>query len=158
MYAHVRTPKRDAYFGRFPVIYVDRSTNPSKSYILYSPLLSFPILTSIMVSFKAQFIHWYIYFWQFLANRASIKQLQNNVQQTFKAESSPAVLPDAITSNTGISITKEIFKSEQEWEVFHVKPKHGEGRKKVVVYWHGGAFIRGVSESRQTKARTSLTR
>jgi acetyl esterase/lipase len=98
-----------------------------------------------MVSFKAQFIHWYIYFWQYLANRASIKQIQDNVQKTFKTENQPVVLPASIPSNTGISVTKEIFESDQEWEVFHVKPRGGEGRKKVVIYWHGGAFIRGVS-------------
>lgn len=123
-------------------------------YIQHHP--EFDLINTMAISFKAQFIHWYIYFWQFLANRASIKQIQNNVQQTFNAENKPVVPPGAISSHTGIAVTKETFQSNQKWEVFHVKPKSTEGRKKVIVYWHGGAFIRGVSYSDNKKHRLEM--
>jgi acetyl esterase/lipase len=71
--------------------------------------------------------------------------LQNNVKKTYKSENSPQVLPSNFASNPKLSVKKEILDSEQNWEVFHVKPKTGKETKKVVVYWHGGAFIRGVS-------------
>jgi len=97
------------------------------------------------ISFAGWITHWIIYFRFFLANRATVKMLQNNVKKTYTSENAFQVLPSNITSNTKLSVKRELLKSEQTWEVFHVRPKGGRETKKVVVYWHGGAFIRGVS-------------
>jgi acetyl esterase/lipase len=97
------------------------------------------------VSWAAWTTHWYIYFWQFLANRASVGQLEAHVRKSFESENTPEVLSEKITSNTNISVKREVLEAGQEWEVFHVSPKSSESRKRVVIYWHGGAFIRRVS-------------
>jgi acetyl esterase/lipase len=97
------------------------------------------------ISFAGWLTHWIIYFRFFLANRATIKQIENNTRKTFATENAPQVLPSNITSSPKLSVKRETLESEQKWEVFHVKPKTGKETKKVVVYWHGGAFVKGVS-------------
>jgi acetyl esterase/lipase len=97
------------------------------------------------ISFAGWLTHWIIYFRFFLANRATVKQLQNNVQKTYESENAPEVLPSKITSNTALSIKREVLEAQQKWELFHVRPKTGQEKKKVVVYWHGGAFFKRVS-------------
>jgi len=97
------------------------------------------------ISFAGWLTHWIIYFRFFLANRATVKQLENNTRKTFAAENASQVLPSNIASSPKLSVKREILDSLQRWELFHVRPKTGKETKKVVVYWHGGAFIRGVS-------------
>jgi acetyl esterase/lipase len=96
------------------------------------------------VSSAAWYVHWIIYFKFFLANRAPLWLLERNARKSFGPENSPEVLPSAITTNDKISVEREVFSAGQEWEVFHVAPTGDEREKKVVVYWHGGAFIKRV--------------
>ena len=128
---------------------------------LYQLFITLPPYTvtytdTMAISFAGWITHWIIYFRFFLANRATVKQIENNTRKTFESENSPQVLPSNITSNPKLSIKREILESQQRWELFHVKPKTGKETKKVVVYWHGGAFIKGVSSSLSAE-KVSLT-
>ena len=57
-------------------------------------------------------------------------------------------LPHEVVHSDSVDAVREVSKlaGGQEWKVDHyaVKGGNGDGRK-VIVYWHGGAFVNRVS-------------
>ena len=130
--------------------YLHSPVKCSLCFNLYQLFITLPPYTvtytdTMAISFAGWITHWIIYFRFFLQNHASVKQFQNYLIKNYDSENSPEVLPSNITSNSKLSINREVLQAAQKWEVFYVKPKTGQERKKVVVYWHGGAFFKRVS-------------
>lgn len=105
-----------------------------------------------MPSFRAYLTSWAVWGLYYRRKRSSEHQLLIDVRDQWKSEYKQEVVPRFIAAATGtISVTEEQFKGDgkggQEWKVFHcaVPAEAGAAGDKVVVYWHGGAFINAVS-------------
>lgn len=78
------------------------------------------------------------------------EQLLLDVQRDWKSEYAKEVVPKKVQAASDIEVKEESHRGEgqggQTWKVFHCNPTSAKGQNdKVVVYWHGGAFINAVS-------------
>jgi acetyl esterase/lipase len=106
-----------------------------------------------MPSTRAYLTSWIVWALYYRRKRASEEQLLAGLRDRWRGEFDKEVIPPFIhaASNT-IDVKEEVFQSEepnrQKWKVFHcaIPPDSDvvEGDK-VVIYWHGGAFMNGVS-------------
>lgn len=121
-----------------------------------------------MPSFRAYLTSWMVWGYYYRRKHATEQELLLSVRDNWKGKFAEEVVPPYISSATEtIAVSEEKFKGDgkggQEWKVFHCAVPSGRGEvgaaDKVVIYWHGGAFIHAVSRSLPYKStRTRLTR
>jgi acetyl esterase/lipase len=73
-----------------------------------------------------------------------------NTKNNWRTHNAPTVLPVSLTSDDKVKVEKEDLElaAKQKWEVHHISPSAGtQASNKVIVYFHGGAFIRPVSNN-----------
>jgi acetyl esterase/lipase len=110
-----------------------------------------------MVSWTAYFKSWSIWAKYYLVRRSSKRQVLKFVASGWKGQYAREVIQGDMKAALGagtVKVDEEYFQGKgqagQKWKVFHCAPggtrQDGAGEK-VVIYWHGGAFILGVSIS-----------
>lgn len=100
-----------------------------------------------MPSLKANLL-WYVIWLKYRSAKQQTEQgLLEHVRNTWR-DADPAVPPPASFDADGtIEVSRERMTGGQGWEVFHCRPRSGVESDKVTIYWHGGAFIRRVSQN-----------
>lgn len=102
-----------------------------------------------MPSLRAQLAHWLVYYKFYATRHATESQLLSNIQDSYTSEDVAKPAPSDVEGNEKLEVIRETkeLAAGQEWTVDHISNKDGPESSKVLVYWHGGAFIRGVSPS-----------
>jgi acetyl esterase/lipase len=73
-----------------------------------------------------------------------------NVDKNTVLNDTPEDIPDEVVRSDSVDAVREVSKlaGGQEWKVDHYAVKGGRGDdNKVIVYWHGGAFVNRVSST-----------
>lgn len=105
-----------------------------------------------MPSWQARLVHWIISAKFYWSRRQTHERSINNIIANYPSWTAATVLPASVVNAPGVETTKEDIDG---WEVFHMTPAVNEGDK-AIVYWHGGALIRPVSEAPQLPVHPSL--
>lgn len=92
---------------------------------------------------------WVLYFTYYRRKRSTAEQIMEQVAIGWKTQYEAEAVPANIkAAESEIAVKEESFKGKgeagQTWKVFHCSSPKGHSTEKVVIYWHGGAFIISV--------------
>lgn len=97
---------------------------------------------------------WVLWALYYQRKHSTAHQIMERVAETWKSQYAKEAIPltaKAAIAARELSISEERFEGKgtggQKWKVFHcaLPESAKKGGDKVVIYWHGGAFINGVS-------------
>ena len=103
-----------------------------------------------MPSIAASAASWVIW-WRYRTSRnQSSSEMIVNVDKNTVLNDTPEDLPSEVVQSESVDAVRESSKlaGGQEWKVDHYTVQSGQGDgHKVIVYWHGGAFVNRVSST-----------
>lgn len=103
---------------------------------------------SEMPSLRAQLAHWFIWYKFYTGRHQSESDLLESIRTSYVEQDVPLDPPAGIATSDEFEVVREEKElvAGQRWKIDHVSKKNVDIESdKVIVYWHGGAFIRKVS-------------
>lgn len=99
-----------------------------------------------MPSLRAQLAHWLVWYKFYNPRRQSESELLEDIRTSYAQQDVALPPPEDIEKGGKFEVVREEKRlpAGQTWKIDHVSKKNGAGSDKVLVYWHGGAFIRKV--------------
>lgn len=114
-----------------------------------------------MPSFRAYLTSWVVWLMFYRRKYSTEEQLLITVQKNWRSEYAQEVVPKWVAASSAIEVSDEKYVGKgqggQTWKVFHCAPSSDAKTDKIVVYWHGGAFINAVSLDLPLYWSSSLT-
>jgi hypothetical protein len=113
-----------------------------------------------MPSLRAQLAHWFIWYKFYTGRHQSESDLLEDIRTSYVEQDVPLDPPAEIATSDDFEVVREEkdFVAGQRWKIDHVSKKNVDVESdKVIVYWHGGAFIRKVSPSPDLKPTATDT-
>jgi hypothetical protein len=103
-----------------------------------------------MPSLRAQLAHWLIWYKFYTGRHQSEADLLEGIRTSHVEQDVPLDPPTEIATSDDFEVVREEKElvAGQRWKIDHVhvsKKNVDVESDKVIVYWHGGAFIRKVS-------------
>lgn len=103
-----------------------------------------------MPSLRAQLAHWFIWYKFYTGRHQTESEFLEGIRTSYVEQDVPLDPPTEIATSDDFEVVREEKElvAGQRWKIDHVSKKNVDVESdKVIVYWHGGAFIRKVSPS-----------
>lgn len=103
-----------------------------------------------MPSLRAQLAHWFIWYKFYTGRHQTESELLEDIRTSYVEQDVPLDPPAEIATSDDFEVVREEKElvAGQRWKIDHVSKKNVDVESdKVIVYWHGGAFIRKVNPS-----------
>jgi hypothetical protein len=104
-----------------------------------------------MPSLRAQLAHWFIWYKFYTGRHQTESELLEGIRTSYVEQDIPLDPPAEIATSDEFEVVREEKElvAGQRWKIDHIhvskKKKNVDVESdKVIVYWHGGAFIRKV--------------